>query len=1031
MDNKTLRKRIRLISSICSIVFTGTSLSLLAQDLQETQEAQEAREAQEVTEPSEEQVSNETVMSGAGTGRPTLPEEIVITGSRINRDTFSSASPIQIINSETSAMEGLMSVAEALQSSTSAANSGQVNNTFTGRLVDGGGGVDTISLRGLGAQRTLVLLNGRRLPPAGVGGTVGPVDLNTLPNTIISRAEILKDGASSVYGSDAVAGVVNIITRDNLDGFTLNASFDLVEEGGAEEYQLASSYGKSFDRGSFSVSAEYYSQQPLIYGDRDFFSCPQFYLFDAEGNRADAIDSRTNEFKCFRTLEGLLQSYFPPNAPFVAGQFYGLRIPDATGSNYEGIPGYRSLDFFELSYDDPRDDRATLISPRDRISIFSQGDYRPARFDTTQLYYELMFSHRESEQIFNRQLLPWYHQDSEINPFSGNIEAFDYGPVFGLPPGIFLGPLDGFITQPYVLVPSDLSQTVDMARALVGANGEFSFGALDIWSWDFYISHSESKGDYSREVIPADRVDAGTGTIQRTLELNPDGICGPSAPAGCVPLDLFRNPVLFDGRFNPAEQNYYFVDETGTTDYSQTIIEGSITGDLFSLPAGQAAGAFGFMYRRDEMDDVPGSFSLDSNVWGSLSAVNTRGNDHVSEIYGELELPILRNRSFFEDLTVNVSGRFSNYNSVGSATTFKVGLNWQVNETVRLRATRGTSFRAPQLYELYLGDQTSFLSQTSVDPCINYGVVGPDRLPTDTTTQANCAADGLPPNLSGASLDAEILTGGNQDLNPEDSTATTAGIVITPTGLNFSYSITGFEIEVENQVGSFSAGVVGACYADPDFRSEKGFCDLFTRVLDPNAANFGAITNIDASYRNIPSARIRGIDFTGRYNNEFDWGRLQIEGEATYITDDRLEQFPGAPIMQFTGLVGRPNLVSNLRSFFYVGDWTYFWTLNYTSAGNNLGFEGEDGRFSGFFAPDSYTRTEVSPYLTHDISIRKEWDDFSMIIGVRNLLDDIPDFISFGDNAGSALRVGNLPFSSQYLDGYVGRSFVVNISRQF
>ena len=1011
---------------LCTAVIAGSCWPILAQDTPENQDTQEESSG------SEEQVSSNIVASGAASEPAIIPQQIIITGSRINRDTFSSASPIQIITSQTSAMEGLVTISEVLQSSTSAANSGQVNNTFTGFVVDGGGGIDTISLRGLGAQRTLVLLNGRRFPPAGVSGTVGPVDLNTLPNTIFSRAEILKDGASSVYGSDAVAGVVNIITRDNVEGFSVNASVDLVGDGGAEEYLLASTYGKSFDRGSFSVSAEYYTQEPLTYGDRDFLSCPEEYLFDINGNRADAIDTRTNDFKCFRTIEGYMQTFFPNNAPFgTGGNFYGSRVPDPAGMNFEGIPGWRFIPFFERSYDDPRDNRETMISPRDRLSIFSQGDFRPVGFDTTQLYYEFLYSHRESEQLANRLLFPFYHQDSAVNPYGGDIEAFDFGPVFGLDPGIFLGPLDGFTTRPLVLVPFDQNQTVDMVRVLGGGGGEFSFGPLELWSWDAYISHSESSGEYNRQVIPEDRVNAGTGTIQETGQLNPDGVCGPSAPAGCVPLDLFRSPVLFDGLFNPAEQDYYFVDESGNTDYSQTIIEGSITGDLFSLPAGELAGAFGFMYRRDEIDDVPGRFSLDTNVWGLLSAVTTRGNDNVAEAYAEFDVPVLRNRSLFEDLTLNVSGRYSSYKSVGTATTFKVGINWQVNESVRFRATRGTSFRAPQLYELFLGDQTSFLDQTQVDPCINYGVTGPDRTPVNPTIQTNCAADGLPPNYGGAGASARILTGGNLDLNPEDSTASTLGFVITPAGTDLSFSVTGFEIEVENQVGSFSSGVVNACYADVGFRSERGFCDLFTRVLDPNAVNFGEITNIDASYRNIPAARLRGVDFAGRYDSQLDWGRLLIEGEATYITDSRSELFPGAPIMQFEGLVGEPKLVSNLRTFFERGDWTYFWTLNYTSAGNNLGFEGEDGRFNTFYAPDAYTRTEVPPFITHDFSLRKEWDDFAMIIGIRNLLDDIPDFISDGDDAGSARRLGNLPASSQYLDGYIGRSFVVNLTRQF
>ena len=957
-------------------------------------------------------------------------DRIVITGSRIQRSDFTSASPVQIINSETSTLQGLVSAAEILQSSSVAAGSGQVNNTFTGFVVDGGPGIDTISLRGLGAQRSLVLLNGRRAPPAGVGGTVGPVDLNILPNTIIQRFEILKDGASSVYGSDAVAGVVNVITRENIEGLTLTVTQDITEQGGAEETLIGASWGKSFDRGSFNISAEYYDQAPLRMNDRENFACPQDFYFNDDGSRADLIDPRTGDFKCYNALEGYVQTFYSPNAPFgLAGGFYGSRVPDPNGVNYEGIPGYRFIPFQERSFDDPREGETTIISPRERVTVFASGEYRPSFFDTTEIYTEFLYNSRESSQDNFRQLFPWYHPDSELNPYGTDIN-FDFGPLFGFDPGIFVAPIDGFTARPIVLVPSNSKQDIEVMRGVLGAKGNFSGSFLNGWSWDAYGSYSKSEGSNTNTAIPEDRINAGTGTIQNGILLNPDGVCGASAPAGCVPLDLFNTGTLFDGAFSDAAQSYYFVDQTQETEYTQAIFEASMTGNLFSLPAGDVGTAVGVHIRRDEIDDVPGAVALAGNAWGSVNAVETRGDDTVKELFAEVELPILRNKPGFEDLTLNVSGRYSDYDSVGDATTYKVGLNWQIIPSLRLRASHGTSFRAPQLYELYLGNQTSFLGQINIDPCINYGGGGENNN-VDPTIQANCAADGIPADFGGGTSSAEILTGGGLGLQPEDSKASTIGLVITPPELGLSVAIDYFSIEVEDQIASFAAGVVGACYADPDFRSQPGFCDLFTRELDPTAANFGTITNVDASYRNIPTEKTSGLDFTVAYEKEFDFGTLDIDASATWTENYETQLFVGSPFEEFNGLIGEPEWVGRVQSRFLKGDWTTTWTLNYTGEGSNLGYEGEDGISSAFYADGASYITSVDAFITHDLTVRKTWDKFSAVIGLRNVFDEEAPIISDGDDAGSARRLGNYPGSSQYIDGFIGRSLFLTLAKEF
>ena len=181
--------------------------------------------------------------------------EVVVTGSRIHRNEYNSAAPIQVLSGDTASLEGLANTAEILSTSSLVAGSFQVNNQLTGFLVTGGPGASTIQLRGLGAQRTLVLVDGYRMGPAGVGGTVGPFDLNVIPSSIVDRIEILKDGASSIYGSDAVAGVINVITKKNLDGGVINAFSDISQYGGGNRYDVNGGWGKVFDKGYWNLSA--------------------------------------------------------------------------------------------------------------------------------------------------------------------------------------------------------------------------------------------------------------------------------------------------------------------------------------------------------------------------------------------------------------------------------------------------------------------------------------------------------------------------------------------------------------------------------------------------------------------------------------------------------------------------------------------------------------------------------------------------------------------------------------------------------
>ncbi|HTM83002.1 TonB-dependent receptor plug domain-containing protein [Asticcacaulis sp.] len=999
-------------------LLTGTILTTLAVGLPAI--------AQETTPPTDGSTATPVASEVAPEAAPAddTTTEIVVTGSRIRKSEFNSAAPVQVITAEKSSLSGMINAAQILQSSSIAAGSGQVNNTFTGYIVDGGDGINTLSLRGLGAQRSLVLINGRRMPPAGVGGTVGPVDLNFIPQSMVARYEILKDGASSIYGSDAVAGVVNVITMKNYDGFHMEVSGLKSEEKGADSYAASAMYGKTFDKGSILISGEYYEQKALTLADRPGLSCPQLLRYKADGSRADRIDPDTGQIKCYNAkgvFGGSIYDNYFVNSPIFdndgnqTAEFQGIYFyhkganpgavydpTDPLGQHFD-IPDYITYDgtgaTVVYEHDNPPAAlTATAISPVKRMSLFAQGQYRPDWLGGAELYTELMFGRRESSQIAWGQLFPYYSYASSVNPL-------------GIP-----------YLQPIALHENFSSQEVNLGRALGGVRG-----TLSSWNWDAYVSYSKSVGKYDESATYADRVNWGTGFDQNTFEFIDE--CGAGAPAGCVPLNLFTPEALLEGKLTDAENAYYFTVDHGRTDYSQLTAEATATGDIMQLPAGALGGAFGISFREDRINDVPGELSRSGNSYNRSSSGITKGTDRLSEVYGELEVPIVRGKFLFEDLTLSLSGRYSDYKSVGDATTYKAGFNWAVDNIFRVRGTAGTSFRAPALYELYLNDQTGYLSQTSVDPCIRYDDKGADgEYKVNSTVRANCLADGVEGDYYPTYGSAVITTGGGLDLKPETSYATTLGFVLTPPNTGFKFAMDVWKTKISDEIASNGVAVIGACYNSPEFRSQPGYCDNFTRDLDPASTTFNAILDIDGSYRNIPTESTAGIDFTASYEHEFNFGKLTSDAQFSWYKYYKSQSYAGATIIDYVGTIGNPSWVGNVQTKFTHKDWTVAWTFNYTGASSNLGFYGE----TGTNATQTYTYAAATPpFVTHDLEFRYRAKTYEFIIGVNNVLDENAPEIGDGLYSGSASRLGNYPFSSQYYSGLIGRQFYLNISKDF
>lgn len=903
-------------------------------------------------------------------------DRVTVTGSLLRRDEFSSVSPIQVITAETQVQLGQVDTAEFLQRSSIAAGSTQINNQFGGFVVEGGTGVNTVSLRGLGAQRTLVLLNNRRPGAAGTRGQVGAFDLNVIPSSIIQRVEILKDGASSIYGSDAVAGVANVITRRSVDRPELTVRASVPFDSGGESYDISGAYGWNFDRGSVVVAGEWQLREALMTNDRDFLRCPQDLIRDSSGT---IIDREDRSIIGGTALGGCSNLY----ANTVIDPVFGDRfIPAPDGVTIGMIPGYRPranagfTDDDVAFYEDVQNFdfyNVSAINRQERISLYASSDVALDLFGGSQWNTEWLFTRRETESRGWRQFFPLTGGATALFPGFGYANSPD-----------FITPVGSGIAQPVMPYPSNSDITVDYFYVATGLEGDFNFG--NNWTWALNSSYSYSDGDYTRNSIVA----------SRSGDLNFDA----TAPR----VDYFSAGILsgadMDQLISAVGANH-----TGNTVYDQFVFTGVMTGDLFSLPAGTVGAALGAEYRWFSIDDQPSDLSRGGDLWGESSALVTKGSDDVFEVFGEIEVPLIAGARFAEYVTFSGSARYFEYDSAGSDYVWKAGLNWQVNPSLRLRGSKGTSYRAPALYELFLGDQTSFVGQLAIDPCVNWGDSSNDLI------RANCAADGIPADFTGGTSSATIVSGGGAGvLEAETSTAITAGFILTPTFANVSLAVDYFEIEVRDQVSRLSGGaILGGCYGAPVF--PNAFCDLFDRFPGDAANNALAIDTVRASYLNVDRQTTKGVDATVRYDRDIAAGSLIFESNATWVFEDLQQLFDPSLASGFDSndlntLVGRPKFVANGRLAFTSGDFTYTWGTNYVRRTSNEPNVNTSFTYFGF--PNAQRDVVAERALFHSLSVFYNQPRWSMLLGIDNVFNTAPPNIS----SGAASRRGNIPVSA-------------------
>ena len=950
-------------------------------------------------------------------------DRVVVTGSRIARDTYSSVSPIQVVTKEETTLAGFNSTTGALQSTAVTAGASQINNAYSGYVTNGGPGANTLSLRGLGATRTLVLLNGRRVSPAGSRGSVGSTDLNVLPSSIVDRIEILKDGASSIYGSDAIAGVVNIITRRNLDGFLIEGQYNTTADGGGDQMRAAVTWGTTGDRGYFTGSFETYSRTNLTWDQRDWMDCQTDYrrTYSAAAGAGpwgswDFVDPATGQPKCY-TITGTGNNGVTVNT-ISTGNMTGVAAPGTTATvfnrwrpnasvttglvGYEGVGGTGSNNNVRDTTD-PRMFKQSLISPVTTKTAFLQGGYDVNALGNAEAYFETLINKRESWQDSHRQLSLDYARGSPLIPANLASAPVTQNPATLITNGQPLH-IRAFISDGIYRA----EQEVEFYRVTGGLRGDLPWSD---WGYDFSVSHANSDASYTFPLYLTDR-------LAQSLDVVSNGAGGfvcRNASNGCVAAPVLT-PAVVGGALPQDWLNFVRVPITGDTNYKESTVNFNIDGSLFSLPHGEVRSAFGLEYRRAEIDDTPDINMQTGNGYNFSSAAITRGKDSVWEAFGELELPLLSGVRGAEELTVNMSARYTDYESYGADTTYKVGLLYTPVSWLSLRSAYGTSYRAPALFEQFLGSTSGFVAAAN-DPCNNWASGD-----AESNRYKNCQSEGLPGNFNQtSSLQVNALGGAANNLEAETSKNFTAGLVLQPelssSFGDIQFAIDYYDIEINNSVVRLGwSNLIPACYDDPDFRTGGSYCALVQRYPAGHSRQNQLV--IDDSYINTAVDKVRGFEYNLRYTRDIGPGQFRANVLVTRYLEQASKLFADDDLENANGIIGAPAMTGTLNLAYRYKAWDFYYGMEWVDAMSSYDWYGQNPETSTY-------KMDTPDYYLHNLSAQYRGDSWAATAGIRNVSDKTPPPIS----QGFANRMGNSPLYSGY--DYFGRSFFVNFTKSF
>jgi iron complex outermembrane receptor protein len=896
------------------------------------------------------------------TGKKAMREDILVTGSRIRRKDLITAAPLAVFTREQIQQTGRANVGEFLQTLPWQANA--INRGTN----NGGNGAIRVNLRGIGVESTLVLLNGRRITPGGSGANAS-VDLSSLPTNVIERIEILRDGSSAIYGSDAIAGVVNIITRKRLDGMDANLYGSTSTRGDGQQLDVNAVVGSTSEKGNVLLSVGYYRGEPVWAGNRDFST--NQYQYDAKTGREAGVGSGTVPAGTIvlgpreagnpngNTAWNDLVRANPSATTFV-------RNPDGSWRPF-GTPtlpadGGDGWNYQPYNY---------LVTPQERFNLFASGDRHLGAH--VRAFFDAYYSKRTSAQTLAPEPL---NLDLEAVTVSAqNI----YNP-FGRDFAAVRRRLLEFDRRTF-------KQDINNMHIVGGLDGTLpeSWGPLHGWFW-------EVVGNFSRN----DSIDTKTGNLRLPRVRDAVGpsfiglggvpTCGsPSAPiSNCVPLNLFG------GAGSITQDQVAALTYTGLQHgYNQLMAaQFNTSGELFHLAAEAPVGlALGYEIRKVSGGQIPDPVTVAGETSGNKLLI-TEGKYSVHEVYGELSVPIVDKRPGFEVLEVTAASRASYYDNFGSTFNWKFGARWAPVQDVTLRGTLSTAFRAPNIPELYRGAADAFPSVQ--DPCAS------PSLDPNSALGRNCGAA-----LGNADNRTQLRSrvGGYAGLRPESAMIRTVGVVIQPRPLKgFALTLDYYNTKVDDKIVPLGANVIlQGCYPSGGTATPK-YCEFVTR--DPTTQRISTIMNLNT---NAGSDHLDGLDFALTQDVDTSIGRLGFLLNGTWLrTYDRT--LPDGTVIHGAGtwdlaVSGVGGAFPHLRGVAAIN-----WALNGWSAvvrSYYIGGYKECGDATGLmrgsglcYDPNHVGERQVSPWNTWDLMVgymfKTTAGRTSISVGSSNIFDQRP-----------------------------------------
>ena len=913
-------------------------------------------------------------------------ENIVVTGSRLKQSNATSESPIVEVTAAQIEHTQAQTLEDVLTKLPEIGTSGVYSTTN-----NGGGGVSCVELRNLGLERTLVLVDGKRFVNTFSSNCV---DLNNIPLEQVERIEILKDGASTTYGADAIAGVVNIILKHNFSGVTFHADGSIATEAGDyKQGNLSVLAGTNFDKGNFTLGVDYLNQGPVFQSDRPWAQYPVQPPFKPLGGGPATKGSIYNPNGLFFGDENTTNSAIYNTTDV-------LNKNGTVGAPYAGL-------FPSQRYNFGADQQLSFALEKESITSTANYDFN----DHITGFLEAFYTHKRTGE----QLAP--QPVSAALPGNGLPDAFvvpEGNPYLSQLLGPNSGPIDIYKRETQA-GDRQYTQFDNTFQINTGFRGNitgswdyevfFQYGEDDDQSTNtnnINFLHLENQLGFQQTTATPAQIAAATA-VSGGFDPLTFGVYNPNvciAASGCS----LANP--FGQNYTAAQLNYIRYTETTQARETLKVYGGSITNnELFQLPAGPVGVSLGVEHRTEFGQFTPDSLDLTGEGLGS-TARPTQGSFDVTELYGETRIPILKDLPGVKDLHIDVGGRFFDYNTFGSGETWKVAGNYTPVTGIRFRGSDGVAFRQPSINDLYTGDLISFNGAT--DPCSQVSSYGSKA----GTVQANCAKQGVnTATFTQAGSQVQAIEGGNPALTPETARTQTVGVVLNPPfvprlAVTVDYSRT----KIDNSIGILPTQyILDNCYTQASFNPGTTSATDPCRLVSPRtgAGQLNTITQIN---ENLGVTRTEALDIGGTYSYPLaGYGVLSFQNDLTITLKYQEQSVLNGPFIGYLGTIGveasslpaYPRFRDNASVDYKIGNFGFGYRMRFIQGTT---FDTYPAPFVQGSLKGQYASAATPDVFYHDVNLSYDVHNFSLNLGVQNLFDKQPPFVpDTGTNTDAAV----------------------------